>query len=239
MALASSSHDMPRPPSSLYSSHGTQSSTVIATRTPSEHRCRRDRRHVAWRLIDSSEETPSTASSDSGIAPAELVNTRTASLQSCGQTASSLQQDRLASPTAYSAQLAGTTAEGTLGTSNTLGRSPWAVPLNNASHHNAPADRTRQQDEQRETSERQTEASDRTQDREFTHPSLYPLEPRYQPPQRRPTPPGVPSFEAAQQSLESRLALRRRGAMDGGPGGHADANGSAGAGNRGSFSFST
>lgn len=42
-------------------------------------------------------------------------------------------------------------------------------------------------------------------------PVLAPLKPRYRPPQRRPTPPGIPSFEASQRSLESRLALRRMG----------------------------
>ena len=244
MASASSSHGMPRPRSSLSSSHGTYSSTVIAARTPSERRCCRDHRHAAWRHMDSSEKTPSTASSDNDIAPAELVITRTASLQSRGETGNSQPQDRPASATTtYSAQLADTTTEGTCGTLDTLGSNPWAAASSSSSRHNASVERTRQHDEQGET-------SDCTQNREFARPSLYPLEPRYQPPQRRPTPPGVPSYEATQQSLESRLALRRRGVVDGGPGGQTrprvhrrDANGSAGdgagAGNRGSFSFST
>ncbi|KJR87378.1 uncharacterized protein SPSK_01943 [Sporothrix schenckii 1099-18] len=40
-------------------------------------------------------------------------------------------------------------------------------------------------------------------------PILAPLQPQYTPPRRRPTPPGVPSFESANRTLESRLALRR------------------------------
>lgn len=41
---------------------------------------------------------------------------------------------------------------------------------------------------------------------------LAPLKPQYSPPKRRPTPPGVPSFDSTQRTLEARLALRRYGA---------------------------
>ncbi|CAK7264934.1 hypothetical protein SEPCBS119000_001246 [Sporothrix epigloea] len=195
-------------------------STVDAAARPLGHR-------VSWRHKDSSEKTPSTAGSDGAgyIAPAVPVgsSSQSARLSYTATTSSTAVSEQLLeqveSETLRSASMP-LTASGLLNLQRVL---PWIQaaeaghdgpesghglgsisrgPASISSLFSPPSPRRREQ-KIRKRGHRMSS------DREAAPPVLSPLQPQYRPPTRRPTPPGVPSFEALQSPLNASFAPRR------------------------------
>lgn len=191
---------------------------------------------ASWRHKDSSEKTPSTVDSDSAyIAPAvpvigptpsalllHIVTTN--STPFCEQSL-----ERVASETLRSNSLP-STASGLTDQYDLRHVLPWIQVGQTRSdgadveHILGPTRRDSDQSASLISPQSPTVAGDRRQnhrndDRDYcassdqidAHPTFLPLQPHYRPPKRRPTPPGVPSFEASQRNFESRMALRRFG----------------------------
>lgn len=210
-------------PSSSSAPHVSSAFPVIgiASRFPS--------RRPSWRHKDSSEDTPSTVESDNAayIAPGIPVSSLlqgSISLPPAEGDACTRISGRAEPIPNSNAQRSASLASATSGVTDASGLQevmPWAqddgthtaragVEGGDADH---PAsiispplrvivNRRRQKLKQGQENHVPT-------DQLGSRPLLAPLKPQYSPPKRRPTPPGVPSFESAQRTLESRLALRR------------------------------